>query len=133
MPELQMNEWVRANWPACIQSGPDGLGPSESGTLVLTNRRLIFVARTPLDTFSASFDELTTVESARRGLRLNMLVVETARGGRIVFKTKKMACKQIVARSQMRLVTRPRSLGPRPLDDAARSTSLQPPSLQHFG
>ncbi len=118
-PELQINEWVRATWPASIQSGPDGLSQSETGTLMLTNRRLVFVARTLLDTFSAPFDELTTVESARRGLRLNTLAVETARGDRIVFKTKKMACKQIVARSQMRLVTRPRNLEPRPLGEAA--------------
>ena len=33
-PELEMNEWVRAAWPASIHGGPEGLDPSTTGTLL---------------------------------------------------------------------------------------------------
>lgn len=130
-----MSEWVRAAWPASIQGGPEGLDPSDTGTLLLTNRRIVFHSGTSMNTFSATFDELATVKCLRHSLRLKTLVVETSQGRRVIIKTKKIACKKIVARSQMRLVSKSRNVGPRTLErppvQARSSSQLQPPSSEH--
>ena len=106
--ELERDEWVRGAWPARCRREPNGSGSPESvGTLILTNRRLVFTGRTPHDDFAAvTFDELTAVRCTRQGLSLNTLIVETSSDERFVFRTKKMACRQIEARSQMRLLTK---------------------------
>ena len=106
-PELHRDEWVRGSWPARFQTEPNGSGSYSDGTLILTNRRLVFAGRTPADELAVpNFDELDAVQCKRHGLSRNTLVVETSSGKRFVFRTKKMACKQIEARSQMRTLTK---------------------------
>ena len=106
--ELDMDEWVRGGWPARWLSEPRvSSSPESIGTLILTNRRLVFAGRAPVDKFVAiDFDELTKVECTRHGLSRNTLIIETSSAKRFVFRTKKLACKQIEARSQMRLLTK---------------------------
>ena len=72
------------------------------GTLILTNRRLIFAGHTSADEVVLNCDELAAVRCTRHGLSRNTLMVETSSGKRFVFRTKKMACTQIEARSRMR-------------------------------
>jgi hypothetical protein len=106
-PELDRNEWVRGSWPARFLTEPDGSASYSDGTLILTNRHLVFAGRTPADELAAvNFDEFTAVRCKRHGLALNTLIVETASGERFIFRTKKLACKQIRARSRMRSLTK---------------------------
>lgn len=107
-PELDRDEWMRGRWPArCLRHPTGTCSPESVGTLILTNRRLVFAGRTSLDEFAEfAFDELTAVRCTRQGLSLNTLIVETSAGECFVFKTKRLACKKIEARSQMRLLTR---------------------------
>jgi hypothetical protein len=102
---------------------------------MLTNRRIVFHSGTSMNTFSAALDELATVKCLRHSLRLNTLVVETSQGRRVIFETKKMACKKIVARSQMRhsLATSGQGRWGRPLVQARSSSQLQPPNSEHAG
>ena len=106
--ELDTDEWVRGCWPARSLSPYSGSGSTATvGSLILTNRRLLFVGRTSLDELAAvDFDEITTVQCPRQGLSRYTLIVETSSGSRLIFRTKKMACRQIEARSQMRLLTK---------------------------
>ena len=103
--ELNRAEWVRGSWPARCLTDPNASGPSHysDGTLILTNRRLIYAGRTPADESVLNFEELAAVRCKRHGLSLNSLMVETSSGRRFVFRTKKLACKHIEARSRMRL------------------------------
>lgn len=102
--ELDSDEWTRGSWPARCLREPDGPAASELvGTLILTNHRLVFVDHTQLDEVaSVRFEELTSVRCTRRGLFLNTLIVETSSQQLFVFRTKKIACTQIEARSHMR-------------------------------
>jgi hypothetical protein len=78
--------------------------------LILTNRRLFFTGLSELDELPVfNFDELLLVRCRRHGFFLNTLTVETESGRRFEFRTKRMACKQIAARSQMRTVATRRS------------------------
>jgi hypothetical protein len=63
----------------------------------------MFVGRTPADELAVfKIEDLAAVRCKRHGLSLNTLMVETPSGKRFVFRTKKIACKQIEARSRMR-------------------------------
>lgn len=110
-PELERDEWVRRSWPARCRTGTNGSASSYSdGTLILTNRRLFFTGLSELDELPVfNFDELLLVRCHRHGVFLNTLTLETESGRRFEFRTKKMACKQIAARSQMRTVATSRS------------------------
>ena len=107
-PDLDRDEWVRGRWPARCVTEHNVSGSSYSeGTLILTSRRLMFVGRTPADELAVfKIEDLAAVRCKRHGLSLNTLMVETPSGKRFVFRTKKMACKQIEARSRMRSLTR---------------------------
>jgi len=106
-PELDADEWLRGSWPARWQSERDRSGSSESpGTLILTNRRVIFAGSASRDFEAVDFDAFTAVHWTRHGLSRGTLFVETSSSERFVFRTKKMACEQIEARSQMRLLTK---------------------------
>lgn len=106
-PELGGDEWVRGSWPACWLRESNSWGsPEPLGTLILTNRRLIFAGSAPHELEAVNFDEFTAVQCTRHGLFRNILIVETSSAKRFVFRTKKMVCKQIEARSQMRLLTK---------------------------
>jgi hypothetical protein len=106
-PELDRDEWVRGSWPARFLTEPNGSGSYSDGTLLLTNRRLVFAGPAPADELAAlNFDELAAVQCKRHGLSRNTLEVETSSGKRFVVRTKKMACKQIEARSRMRALTK---------------------------
>lgn len=64
-------------------------------------------SRTPADELAVlNVEELTAVRCKRHGLSLNTLMVETPSGKRFEFRTKKVACKQIEARSRMRSLTK---------------------------
>ena len=91
--------------------GPMALHSSYSdGTLILTNRRLFFTGLSELDELPVfNFDEPLLVRCQRHGVFLNTLTVEIESGRRFEFRTKKIACKQIAARSQMRTVATSRS------------------------
>ena len=104
-----VDEWVRGRWPARCVTEPNVSGSSYSeGTLILTSRRLDLSSAAPRSDELAVLkaEELTTVKCKRHGLSLNTLMVETPSGKRFVFRTKKMACKQIEARSRMRSLTK---------------------------
>ncbi len=74
--------------------------------MTLTNRRLFFTGLSDLNELPIfDFDELLVVRWQRHGVFSNVLIVETPSGQRFDFWTKKLARKQIVARSQMRMVT----------------------------
>jgi hypothetical protein len=107
-PDLDRDEWLRGRWPARCVTERNVSGSSYSeGTLILTSRGLMFVGRTPADELAVfKIEDLAAVRCKRHGLSLNTLMVETPSGKRFVFRTKKMACKQIEARSRMRSLTR---------------------------
>ena len=101
--QLQRDEWVRRAWPAQCLTEPDGSGqPELAGTLILTNQRLIFAGPTRVELAAVNLEELAAVLCKRHGLSRNTLIVETSSGDRFVFRTMRMACKQIEARSRMR-------------------------------
>lgn len=115
-PEMAGDEWVRQSWPArcCTESaGSESKGSGRSysvGILTLTNRRLFFTGPSELDEQPIfDFDELLVVRWQRNGLFSNSLIVERPSGQRFDFRTKKLACKQIAARSHMRMVTTTRA------------------------
>jgi hypothetical protein len=104
LAELDSDEWVRRTWSARCLTEPNGPGsPASIGTLILTNRRLLFAGGTRADEpIAVNFTEFTAARCERHGLSLNTLIVETSSSERFVFRTKRMACKQIEARSRMR-------------------------------
>jgi hypothetical protein len=59
--DLDMNEWAHGCWPARQLREPGvSSSPECLGTLILTNRRLVFGGRAPVEEFAAAaFDELT--------------------------------------------------------------------------
>jgi hypothetical protein len=79
--------------------------------LTLTNRRLLFTGRSELDEVLIIFDfeKPLVVRWERHGVFSNCLIVETPSGHRFDFRAKKLACKQIAARSQMRKVATTRA------------------------
>jgi hypothetical protein len=106
-PELERDEWVRRTWRARCVTEPNGSGSRESvGELILTNQRLMFVGPARAELAAVNLDEFTAVRCKRHGLSLHTLIIETSSGKRFVFRTKRMACKQIEARSRMRPVTK---------------------------
>lgn len=105
--QLDRDEWVRGTWPARSLTEPIGSDSPESlGTLMLTNQRLIFVVPTGAELAAVNLDELTAVLCKRHGLWRNTLIVESSAGERFVFRTNRMACRQIEARSRMRSVSK---------------------------
>lgn len=116
-PEMGTDEWVRQSWPArCRMDDSSGV-PYLEGTLTLTNRRLFFTGPVELDEVPIfDFADLLLVVRWQRRCISHSVIVETPSGQRFDFRTKKLACKQIMARSQMRRVTTLRSpvvrLGP---------------------
>ena len=104
--EMGKDEWVRQSWPArCHSVSEDSGQASSEGMLTLTNQRLLFTGRSePDEVLSFDFEELLVVRWERRGVFSNSLIVETPSGQRFDFRAKKLACKQIAARSQMRKV-----------------------------
>lgn len=103
--DFESDEWVRGSWRT-RRLGPDGSKSSYStGTLILTNQRLLFSDDDPVTgLLGLSFDDLAQVHCKRSALTLHTLVVETSAGRLFAFKTKKFACRQIAARAQMRRV-----------------------------
>jgi hypothetical protein len=100
--EREGDEWVRMTWPARCQTESNGSDSRESaGELILTNQRLIFVGPARTEMAAVNLEEFTAVRCRRHGLSLNTLIVETSSGERFVFRTKRMACKQIEPRSRM--------------------------------
>jgi hypothetical protein len=98
--QLDRDEWVRRTWPARRLTERNGSGSQESvGELILTNQRLLFAGPTGAELAAVNLDELTAVVCKRHGLLRNTLMVETSSGERFVFRTERMACKQIEARS----------------------------------
>ena len=83
------------------------------GTLTLTNRRLFFTGPSGLDeSLIFDFDDLLlAVRWQRHSVFSYSLIVETPSCQRFEFRTKKLACKQIAARSQMRTVATQSSAG----------------------
>jgi hypothetical protein len=119
-PEMGGDEWVRQSRLARCRtesgaSGSEGSGQSYSeGILTVTNRRFFFSGPSELDELPVfDFDKLLVVGWQRHGVFSNSLIVETPSGQRFDFRTKKLACKQIAARSHMRMVTRSRAPGVR--------------------
>jgi hypothetical protein len=106
-PEMGRDEWVRQSWPARCRTDSDGPGRSYSeGTLTLTNRRLFFTGPSDLNQLPIfDFDKLLVVRWQRHGVFSYALIVETPSGQRFDFRIKRLACKQIAARSKMRMVT----------------------------
>lgn len=105
--QLNRDEWVRRAWPARCLAEPNGSGsPEPAGTLILTNQRLIFASSTRAKLAAVNLDDFSAVVCKRYGLSRNTLIVETLSGERFVFRTKRIACKQIEARSRMRLLTK---------------------------
>ena len=104
--ESDRDEWVRRTWPARWLTELNGSGsPESAGTLILTNQRLVFVGTTGAELAAVSLDEFTVVLGKWFGPLRNTLIVETSSGERLVFRTKRMACQQIEARSRMRSLT----------------------------
>lgn len=101
--QLDRNEWVRMYWPARRLADPnDSASPESAGTLMLTNQRLLFAGPSGAELAAVNLDEFTAVDCKRHGLSRNTLIVEASSGERFVFRTKRMACRQIEARSRMR-------------------------------
>jgi hypothetical protein len=73
---------------------------------MLTNQRLIFVGSSGSELAAINLDEFTAVLCKRHGLSRNTLILETSSGERFVFRTKRMACRQIEARSKMRSLSK---------------------------
>jgi hypothetical protein len=106
-PEFELNEWVRGSWPACCVTAANDSDLSYSdGTLMLTNQRLLFTDGGPVDDIvTIDFDDLLAVRCERHRFSRYALIVETSSGRWFEFRTKKLACKQIEARSHMRQLT----------------------------
>jgi hypothetical protein len=104
--EMGKDEWVRQSWPArCHSESEDPGHSSAEGMLTLTNRRLLFTGRSELDeVLTFDFEEPLIVRWERHGVLSNSLIVETPSGQRFDFRAKKLACRQIAARAQMRKV-----------------------------
>lgn len=107
-PDLDRDEWVRGSWQARWLSEPEGSNSSYSdGRLILTNQRLLFASCVSSDELAAvKFDEHVAIQHKRYRFSLHTLVVEASSGQRFAFRTTKMACKQIEARSRMRRITK---------------------------
>ena len=105
-PKLDRDEWVRGSWQACCLMEFDG--SRVDGRLVLTNQHLLFLGRSSSDDLlpAIDFDDQIVVQRKRYRLGLNMLIIETSSGQRFAFRTNRVACKQIEARSRMRRLTK---------------------------
>ena len=111
-PEMGADEWVRQSWPARCRTESDGSDQTYAeGTLTLTNRRLFFTGASELDeSLIFDFDDLLlAVRWQRHSVFSYSLIVETASCQRFEFRTKKLACKQIATRFQMRTVASSRA------------------------
>lgn len=109
-PEMGRDEWFRQSWPARCRTSNGSHEPYAEGNLTLTNRRLIFTGPSGLDVLIFDFDDLLlSVQWQRHGVFSHSLIVETPSCQRFEFWTKKLACKQIAARSQMRTVATSRA------------------------
>jgi hypothetical protein len=106
-PEFALDEWVRGSWPArCLTEANDSDSSCSDGTLMLTNQRLLFTDGRPVDDMvNIRFDDLLAVRCERHRFWRDTLIVETSSGRLFEFRTTKLACKQIEARSHMRQLT----------------------------
>ncbi len=105
--DLKRDEWVRRTWPArCVTEGSGSASPESTGTLILTNQRLMFAGPNGAERAAVNLDDFSAVLCKRHGFSRNTLIVEASSGDRFVFRTNRMACKQIEARSRMRALTK---------------------------
>lgn len=92
--ELQRYERICGSWPARrLVSVDDRKLQVAEGTIIITNRRLLFLDAETIS--STHFSDLATVQCVGRNLLVHTLIVETSSGQRLRFLTKRAACRHL--------------------------------------